>query len=77
VVRDERLVGQLPLAIGDHRGRDVDVVEQRRVRREALLAHQLLVVEGAVGRAVLGVALRRDVPRRAVVGHLASLSLVE
>ena len=41
----QRLVGQLPRAGVDDRRRDAAVVEQRGVRGEALLAHQLLGVE--------------------------------
>ena len=54
---------------GDDRGRQVPVVEQRRVGGEALLAHQLLGVEAAVGLAELGVPLARDLADAAVVRH--------
>ena len=48
------------------------VVEQGRVGGEALLAHQLLGVEAAVGLAELGVPLARHLADAAVVRHLAS-----
>ena len=53
VVRRRRLVGQLPHRGADDRRRDVAVVEQRAVGAEALLTHELLVVE-----------LARPAPRR-------------
>ena len=59
----------------DQRRRDAPVVEQRGVRGEALLAHQLLVVEPAVGTAVLGVPLRRDLTGSPVVRHRGSPSV--
>ena len=51
------------------RRRDAAVVEQRGVRGEALLPHQLLVVEPALGIAVLRVALGGDRADAPVVGH--------
>ena len=69
VVRRARLVGQLPHgAVHDGR-RHPPVVEQRGVAGEALLPHQLLVVEPAVGVAVLGVSLARHLAEPSVVGH--------
>ena len=80
VARQQRVVGRggqvadAPLAVlGDRRG-DVAVVEQAGVAAEALLAHQLLVVELAdlapPGRPpVLGVPLRGDAAHRLVVRH--------
>ena len=69
VVGRERLVRQLPGTHVDDRAGDVAVVEQARVRAEALLTHELLVVEVALGGAVLRVALGRDAARAAVVSH--------
>jgi hypothetical protein len=63
------LVGQGPGSRVDDRRRDLPVVEQRGVGEEALLAHQLLVVERAVRLPVLGVPLARDVADAAVVRH--------
>ena len=61
----EAVVGRLELdpadrldLVGPRRRREV--VEERAAAGEALDAEQLLGVEGAVGRAVLGVALLRD-----------------
>ncbi len=77
VVRRRRQVTDLPFArIGDRR-RDVAVVEQRRVGREALLTHQLLVIEAALLPArrrlpVLGVPLVRDAAHPLVVRHRVS-----
>ncbi len=73
VVGRAGLVGQLPDLGVDDRRRDAPVVEQRRVGREALLPHQLLAVEVAVGVAVLDVALGRDRADAAVVRHGARL----
>ncbi len=69
VVRGGRLVRQLPHGGVDDRGRDVPVVQQRRVGREALLTHQFLVVEVAVLVAVLSVTLRRDDAELSVERH--------
>ncbi len=79
VTRQQRVVGcrgevtDAPLAVVRHRGGDVAVVEQGGVRGEALLPHELLVVElalAAPGRAsVLGVPLRGDASHRLVVRH--------
>ena len=79
MVRGRRQVADRPLAgVGDRR-RDVAVVEQRRVGREALLPHQLLVVERALpstrrGPPVLGVPLVRDAAHPLVVRHCCSRS---
>ena len=54
---------------GHDRGRRVPVVEQGRVGGEALLAHQLLGVEAAVGLPELGVALAGHLADAAVVRH--------
>ena len=56
----------------DDRRRDAAVVEQRRVGGEALLPHQLLVVQVPLGGAVLGVPLGRDAAGSAVVRHVVS-----
>ena len=65
-----RLVGRARNRLGRHdRRRRVPVVEQRRVGGEALLTHQLLGVQAAVGPAELGVTLRRYLTGAAVVGH--------
>jgi hypothetical protein len=68
-VRRRRLVGQLPRPGVDDRRGDAAVVEQRGVGREALLADEFLVVEAAVGTAVLGVPLRWDVAHLPVERH--------
>ena len=80
VPRQQRVVGgraevaDAPLAVlRDGRG-DVAVVEQAGVAAEALLAHELLVVELADlaapgGSPVLGVPLRGDAAHRLVVRH--------
>ncbi len=79
MVRRGRQVADRPRAgVGDRR-RDVAVVEQRRVGREALLPHQLLVVEGALlparrRPAVLGVPLVGDAAHPLVVRHCCSRS---
>src|SRR6266511_465545 len=57
---------------GDDRGRQVPVVEERGVAGEALLAHQLLGVEAAVGLAELGVPFGGYLADAAVVGHRSS-----
>ena len=63
------LVGQLPgPGVDDRRGQRA-VVEQRGVRGEPLLPHELLGVQPAVGVAELGVPLARDVADALVVGH--------
>jgi hypothetical protein len=69
LVRHRRLVGQAPVARVDERGRDLAVIEQRRVGGEALLAHQLLVEQVAVLVAELGVSLRRNAAPPLVVRH--------
>ena len=74
MVRRRRLVRDPPHGGADRRRRDVAVVEQGAVGAEALLAHQLLVVELArgapgAGSAVLGVPLGRDAADRLVVRH--------
>ena len=56
VVRRGRQVGQLPGAGVEDRGRQPAVVEQRGVGGEPLLAHQLLVVQPALGRRGAGCA---------------------
>src|SRR5262249_16096410 len=56
------------LSIHDRRGQ-LTVIEQRGVGREALLAHELLVVEPTVGCAVLGVPFRRYAPTLPVIRH--------
>src|SRR4051794_35142503 len=68
------LVGQLPYPGVDDGRRHAPVVQQRRVRGEALLAHQLLAVEVALLVAVLGVPGRWHRTHAAVVGHGASLN---
>ncbi len=65
LVRNGLLVREHPGTHVDQRRRDRAVVEQRGVGEEPLLAHQLLEVQGAVGRAVLRVPLRRDAARAA------------
>ena len=65
-----------PVAGTDDRGRQVPVVEQRRVVGEALDAHQLLGVQAAVGVAELGVPLARDLADLAVVRHRLSCPVV-
>ena len=72
VVGGAGLVGQLPYLAVDDRRRNAAVVEQRGVRGEALLPHQLLAVEVALGVAVLGVPLGRDGTDAAVVSHESS-----
>ncbi len=69
VVGRARLVGELPRPAVDERRRHAVVVEQGGVGGEALLPHQLLEVESALGIAVLGVPLRRDGSRAPVVRH--------
>src|SRR5690606_4605065 len=78
VAGEERLVGRDAGAVAggrpdrlgpDEGGGGPAVVEQRRVRREAVGAHELLGVEAAVGGAELGVALGRDLAHPAVVRH--------
>lgn len=69
VVGGGGLVGQLPhLRVDDRRGQPA-VVQQGRVGGEALLAHQLLVVEPAFVVAMLRVALRGHGADLAVVRH--------
>src|SRR5699024_1057826 len=70
----ERLVGQVPDLARADLARDLAVVEQRGVGGEALLAHELLVVEPAVVGRVLRVPLGRDAAHRAVIGHDVSTS---
>ncbi|MEH3032486.1 MAG: hypothetical protein PGN07_00220 [Aeromicrobium erythreum] len=75
VVRGRRLVRDLPdLARDDRRG-DGAVVEQGGVGGEPLLAHELLVEQGAVGVAELGVALAGHGPDLAVVRHREDLEI--
>src|SRR6266508_631267 len=57
---------------GDDRGRQVPVVEERGVAGEALLAHQLLGVEAAVGLAELGVPFGGDPTRPARPGPVST-----
>ncbi len=69
VVGDHPEVGQLPdLAVHDGRGHP-PVVEQRGVRGEALLAHQLLVAQRPALVAEGRVSPLRDVAHLAVVRH--------
>jgi hypothetical protein len=69
VVGRARLVGEVPdRAVGDRAGHSA-VVEQGRVGREALLAHQLLAEQVAVLVTKLGVALARQPTECSVVGH--------
>ena len=72
VVGDPRLVGELPHVGADDRRGHPAVIEQRGVGREALLPHQLLVVQPAFGVAELGVPLGRDLADLPVVRHLRS-----
>ena len=72
-VLGQRLVGRLPWRRIHHRRRDGAVVEQRGVRGESFLSHQLLGVQPALRRAVLGVPLGWDRPDAAVVRHAARL----
>ena len=53
----------------DDRRRRLAVVQQRRVRREALGPRQLLGVQAPVGAAELGVTLARHLPELAIVRH--------
>jgi hypothetical protein len=53
----------------DDRGRRVAVIEQRRVGREALLAHEFLGVQAAVGAPELSVPFVWHLADAAVVGH--------
>ena len=76
VSRQQRLVhrrgevaGRPRGGVDDRRG-DREVVEDRGVRAEALLAHHLLGVQGAGVVPVLGVALRGHVPDPSVVHGL-------
>ena len=69
LVGRERLVGQLPRSRPDDARRDVPVVEQRAVGAEALLAHELLGEDAAVGVLEEGVPLVRHGSDLAVVGH--------
>src|SRR5690242_3197860 len=68
-VRHPRPGRRVELGGVDDRGGQVAVVEQRRVGREAFLAHQLLGVEAAVGLTELRVPLSGDLPDAAVVRH--------
>ena len=79
-MRPEVAVAELPLGIALpiqiaqrphrlHRRRLVQVIEQRRGAREALVADQLLGVQRAVGLAEDGVPLVRDLAQLVVDGH--------
>src|SRR5215212_2450975 len=67
-------VGQVPDPSITHRRRSASVVEQRGVRAEAFLAHQLLGVQGAIGLPKLGMTLGRDIPNAAVEGHICRVT---
>lgn len=69
MVRSRGLLRHRPFAGFDDRRRDVLVVQQRGIGREAFLTHQLLVVEVAVVVAVLGVTLGRDDAELSVERH--------
>src|SRR5262249_44135248 len=59
----------------DDRGRQVPVIEQRRVGGEAFLTHQLFRVERAVRLPKLSVTLGRQIADPTVVGHRSSRAL--
>src|SRR5215510_5778643 len=60
-----------PLALHDRRGR-VHVIEERGIGDEALLAHQFLGVQTAIGTAETYVALARNLPGHPVIRHIVS-----
>jgi hypothetical protein len=66
------MVGEVPDLRRDDSRWDAEVVEQRLVAREALLAHEFLAVQRSGVRAELGVALGRDLSDAAIVGHEVS-----
>ena len=73
VVRRRALVGQVPDLAVDDRRRHAGVVEQRRVRREPLLPHQLLEPEPSLRVAMRGVPGGREVADGSVVRHVPTL----
>src|SRR5690606_27384897 len=68
------LIGEHPFGGRDDRRRNVLVVEQRRIGREALFAHEFLVIEVAVLATLLGVTLRRNIAELPVERHGSSSS---
>ena len=65
----EGLIGQFPLPGAGDATRQLPVIEQRRIRGEPLLPHQLLEIQSTLLIAVLGMPLRRDRAHALVVRH--------
>ena len=63
------LIAQFPDRCVDDGRRDLAVVQQRRIRGETFLSHQLFVVEVAGLVTVLGVTLRWDVAELSIERH--------